>query len=75
MLSTPLPNYPWEQVAAELFELKNSSYLLVTDYYIHYLLKHHRMLKSRLRIPAVLVTDNGPEFDLLEIKQFSQPMD
>jgi len=33
----PLPNHPWEQVAADLFELTNSSYLLVADYYSKFL--------------------------------------
>ena len=33
MLTTPLPSYLWERVAADLFELKHYNYLLVVDYH------------------------------------------
>ena len=32
-LITPLLSYPWERITADLFKLKGSTYLLVTDYY------------------------------------------
>ena len=33
LMTTSLPNYPWERIAADLFEVKGSHYLLVADYY------------------------------------------
>ena len=30
-------------------------------------------MSARFRIPATLISDNGPQFDSLEMKQFAQP--
>ena len=33
LISTPVPNHPWEHIATDLFELKNFTYLLNVDHY------------------------------------------
>ena len=33
MIKSPLPSYPWEKVASDLFELNKTMYLLVVDYF------------------------------------------
>ena len=81
MLTTPLPSYPWEQVAADLFKLKHCNYLLVVDYYSRFvevqkltsttsssIITHLKAIFARFGIPVILVTENGPQFYSLEMK-------
>ena len=85
MIITPLPNYPWERIAADLFELKDSPYLLVADYYSRFIevqklttttssniVTQLKTIFARFGIPSTMVTDNGPQFDSLEMKEFAQ---
>ena len=88
LLITPLPSYPWERIAADLFELKGSTYLLVTDYYSRFVevqklttttsstvVRYLKTIFARFRIPALMVTNNGPQFDSQEMKKFAQTYD
>ena len=33
LLPTPLPRYPWQKVATDLFQIRNTSYLILVDYF------------------------------------------
>ena len=83
-MPTPLPKYPWERVAADLFQLNNSTYLLVVDYFSRYpeviklnsttskaVISSLKSIFSRHGVPSVLLSDNGPQFDSSEMKQFA----
>ena len=80
----PLPTYPWERIAVDLFELKGLTYLLAVDYYSRFVevqklssttsisvITHLKPLFARFGILAEMVTDNGPQFASYEMKQFS----
>ena len=36
LIATPLPDYPWEKLATDLFHHNGSSYILLVDYYSRY---------------------------------------
>ena len=85
LISTPLPSHPWERVASDLFELKDSTYLLTVDYYSRFaevqklnsttsssVITHLKSIFARFGIPAEMVSDNGPQFSSQEMKEFSE---
>ena len=37
MIASELPDYPWQKVGADLFELKGIKYLLLVDYFSRYI--------------------------------------
>ena len=83
MLSSELPKYPWQKVATDLFELNKQSYLLVVDYHSRYpeviklnstsasIVSAMKTIFSRHGIPQTVISDNGPQYDSSEMKQFS----
>ena len=81
LLSTPLPKHPWERVAADLFQLNGSTYLLVVDFFSRYpeVIKLNFTtsktvvftLKFHHGVPSVLMSDNGPQFDSSYMKDFA----
>ena len=79
------PSYPWEHIAADLFELKGTNYLLVADYFSRFvevqklaittssnIVTNLKAMFTRFGIPATLVTDNRPHFDSEDMKEFAQ---
>ncbi|XP_038063010.1 uncharacterized protein K02A2.6-like [Patiria miniata] len=84
LMSTPLPQRPWQQIACDLAEVKGKMYLVLVDYYSRWIELHHlhsttaksvinfiKATFARYGIPEVVVTDNGPQF-LGEFDQFAR---
>ena len=85
LLQPALPSHPWEKVAADLFQLKGKSYLLVVDYYSKYVevqtlslttltsvVASLKAIFSCHGIPTTFVSDNGPQFNSEEMRTFSK---
>ena len=85
LMTTKLPEYPWQVLAKDLFELKGDHYLLVSDYFSRYLevvrlatttsssvIRALKMIFSRYGIPEVLRSDNGPQYASKEFEEFAK---
>ena len=80
LLYTPLPDYPWQVVGTDLFELEGKHYLLIIDYFSQYpemsattsvsTIDALKNVFSRHGIPEVV--DNGPQYSLQEFAAFSK---
>jgi len=86
MLETILTDRPWESVAADLFGyMVVVSYIVVVDYFSRYMEVKSltsttsanvvialKSIFSRHGVPAILMTDNGPQFNSSEIAEFAE---
>ena len=84
MISTPLPEYPWQVVGSDLFHHKGTTYLLVVDYFSRYpeisklstttsqgIINALRPIFARHGVPEILRSDNGPQYASQEMTEFS----
>ena len=84
LIVSKLPDYPWQVVGTDLFELNGKNYLLTVDYFSRYpevhelksttsasVINHLKSTFSRHGIPEVVRSDNGPQFSSLEFARFS----
>ena len=85
LLTTPLPRYPWEKVATDLFELKGITYLLVIDYFSRYIevqsltsttsasiIRSLKSIFARHGLPTTMMSDNGPQYSSQEFSSFAK---
>ena len=85
LLPTPLPRYPWEKVAIDLFELKGITYLLVIDYFARYIevqsltsttsasiIRSLKPIFARHGLPMTVMSDNDPHYSSQEFSSFAE---
>ena len=83
-MTTKLPEYPWQVLGTDLFELKGNHYLFVSDYFSRYLevvrltttsssvIRALKIIFSRFGIPEILRSDNGPQYASKEFEEFAK---
>ena len=85
LIKSTLPDYPWQIIGTDLFELEGTKYLLTVDYFSRYpevtklttttsaaVISHLKNVFSHHGIPEVVRSDNGPQFSALEFTQFAK---
>ncbi|KAK7088509.1 hypothetical protein V1264_022420 [Littorina saxatilis] len=83
-----LPERPWQKLGADLCTFEGKEYLIVIDYYSRWLeiqqlfsttaaatIKRFRRLFSTHGIPDMIISDNGPQFQCKEFREFAQEFD
>ena len=83
--SHPIPVVPWHMVATDLFEARNSKYLLIVDYYSRFpilrklssttsrvLIQEMKAVFAELGVPSVIVSDGGPQYTATEFQDFKK---
>ena len=78
MIPTDLPDYPWQKIATDLFQLKGRDYLLVVDYFSRFpeiqrlssttsssVIGALKTMFSRFGIPETVISDNGSAVPLV----------
>ncbi|KAK7107196.1 hypothetical protein V1264_015153 [Littorina saxatilis] len=85
---TELPQRPWQQLGADLCSRHGRDFLVVTDYYSRWLevrqlhsttstavINKFRLIFATYGIPEVIVSDNGPQFQCRQFKDFAEEYD
>ena len=84
MIPSELPDYHWQKVSSNLFQLKGKMYLLVADYFSRFpeviqlstttsssVIQTMKAIFARHGIPEQVVMDNGPQYASREMKEFT----
>uniref|UniRef100_A0A1A7XP55 Gypsy retrotransposon integrase-like protein 1 n=1 Tax=Iconisemion striatum TaxID=60296 RepID=A0A1A7XP55_9TELE len=88
LLTTPLPELPWQKLATDLCEHKGHYYLIVIDNFSRWLeilnlpktnsdtvIQKLKSVFSRFGVPEELMTDNGPQFTADQFQRFAAEYD
>ena len=85
MIPSLFPEGPWHKVGMDLFYWDQATYLLIIDYYSHFIevsrlsnesvnevIRHTKSIFAHHGIPVEVISDNGPQFTSEDLRQFSK---
>ena len=79
LLTTPLPDYPWQIVRSDLFEISGEHYLFVMDYFSRLtsttsaaVITSLKSIFMRHGILEVLQSDNNPQYAFQQFLMFTE---
>ena len=85
LMSTILPDYPWQVVGTDLFKLNGIHYLITVDYFSRYpevikmsstislaVISALKAVFCRHGLPEIVRSDNGPQYSSLEFSKFAE---
>ena len=72
MIPSTLPEHPWQRIAADLFEWKQHSYILIVDYYSRFIEVAKLTTTSAEGVIQHCITDNGPQFSAKLFTDFAK---
>lgn len=88
LIPTKLPLYPWQKVETDLFQIGKQHYLIVVDYYSRFpeviklstttsqaVISALKPIFARYGIPETFYSENGPQYQSGEFKQFAKEYD
>ncbi|MEW8560660.1 MAG: RNase H-like domain-containing protein, partial [Candidatus Thiodiazotropha sp.] len=88
LLPHEIPEYPWQNVATDLFTWDDKNYIIIVDYYSNYfeveilsstkssaIVSKLKRVFSTHGIPEKVVSDNGPQFSSQEFREFADHWD
>eukprot|EP00118_Oscarella_pearsei_P019101 m.200096 g.200096 ORF g.200096 m.200096 type:complete len:138 (+) comp39585_c0_seq6:550-963(+) len=85
LMTTTLPDRPWQQVGSDLYEVAGNHYLLMVDYYSRFpevrklpsqgsaaVIEKCKEIFSCHGIPELFVSDNGPQYASEEFQRLAK---
>ena len=85
MIPSDVPHYPFQMVGSDLFHWNDQDFVLVVDYYSRYweieklhktdaatVIKKIKNVFSRMGIPEVMRSDNGPQYAAKTFEKFAK---
>ena len=85
MIPSEVPQYPFQMVGSDLLHWNGQDFVVVVDYYSRYwdveklyktdadtVIKKIKHIFSRMGIPEIFRSDNGPQYSSMKFKKFSE---